>query len=455
MGKWDGETDVRPPTAFDVQRRQQMPRITWHDGQQQRSVVVTRRMVIGSAPNADICVPDPLVSRVHAEIDLRSDGAWVHDLGSRNGTTVGELRVGSARLANGTRLHVGMTDLWVSYDTGETQLVDVWKQTRFGRLLGASQTMRELFALLHRIAATDVSVMIEGETGTGKELVAQAIHEHSPRAAKPFVIVDCAALPEKLIDAELFGHAKGAFTGAAGARAGAFEDADGGTVFLDEVGELPLETQPKLLRALEARTIRRIGETHHRNIDVRVIAATHRDLLGMVGRGEFREDLYFRLSVVPVRLPSLRQRREDIPLLVKHFVGEPEASRIEPRVLAALSERAWRGNVRELRNVVQRAIALGSMDALAAAAEEPSSTSSMQVAAVPVSVPPPPALAPASDDQLYELDYRSFRDQWSETGEREYVRRLLARHGNNVTAAARAAGVDRTYVHRLIKRLGL
>ena len=231
--------------------------------------------------------------------------------------------------------------------------------------MGNTLVMRELFATLSRVAPMEASVLIHGETGTGKELVARAIHLASPRARQPFVTVDCGALPENLLDAELFGHTKGAFTGAVSARAGAIETAEGGTVFLDEIGEVPISMQPKLLRLLESRTIRRIGESIHRNINVRFVTATHRDLLTMVSTGEFREDLYFRLSVLPIMIPPLRERREDIELLVNHFLGADRGSHVTPELMRELISRPWRGNVRELRNFVERARALGAIEALA------------------------------------------------------------------------------------------
>jgi transcriptional regulator with PAS, ATPase and Fis domain len=358
--------------------------------------------------------------------------------------------------------------------------------------------MREMFALLARAAATDASVLIQGETGTGKELVARSIHAASNRRGRPLVVVDCGALPENLLDAELFGHTKGAFTGAVTARLGAIESANGGTVFLDEIGELPISMQPKLLRVLEQRTVRRIGESDHRPVDVRFITATHRNLLEMVAHGGFREDLYFRLCVIPVSVPPLRERPEDIELLVRHFLGGEELS---PRFVAMLKEITWRGNVRELRNYIERARALGE-EAVDRAGTDPRRAMPRELRPRPSATHPPsssagpalpslheetevqegtlstdqvsspskasPALteaAPASDGDLaraaaiagvpIEGPFKQFRENWIELGEREYLRRMLDRHNRNVATLSKDADVDRTYVYRLMKKYKL
>jgi DNA-binding NtrC family response regulator len=298
--------------------------------------------------------------------------------------------------------------------------------------------MRELFATLQRLAQLDSTIVIQGETGTGKELVARALHEASPRARKPFVVVDCGALPEQLLESELFGHVRGAFTGATTTRAGAIESASGGTVFLDEIGELPLAMQPKLLRALESRTVRRLGESTHRPVDVRFLSATHRDLRSMVNAGAFREDLYFRLAVLPVAVPPLRQRLDDLPLLVDSFRPGANAEWKRDLLREAL-DRPWLGNVRELRNFVERAVAFGARQAAA-----------LSDAGAPAPTPAPPAAITTGGvlEGAFEKPYREFRDE----AEREYLRRLIQRHGGNVTAAAQAAGIDRTYIHRLVRK---
>ncbi len=440
-------------------------RLTWEDSEGEHTVTLRDRILVGSAPKAGLVIADRAVSRIHAELEPREDGAWVRDLGSRNGVQVERIVVTLARIPDGGRVRIGATDLLVKYAAADDE-VDLWKELRFGPLVGKSEASRRLFAYLARIAPTDSSVLIEGETGTGKELVAQAIHGASPRASKPFVIIDCAALPENLIESELFGHTKGAFTGAATAREGAIEAADGGTVFLDEIGEVPLALQPRLLRVLESGTIRRVGETQRRKVDVRFISATHRDLRTMVNAGAFREDLYFRLAVLPAIVPPLRDRLDDIPLLVQHFL--PGGFIASPEELRQLAKRPWLGNVRELRNFVLRAVALGTKEAMAIPFERdarpgshtvipPSPTASLVPAAVMASAPPavfsPSGIVPSQSS--FDTDYKTFREQWIDAGEQEYVRRLLERTNRNVPAAAREAGVDRTYMYRLIRKHAL
>jgi transcriptional regulator with GAF, ATPase, and Fis domain len=325
--------------------------LRWTDADGPHSVALTGTVVAGSAPNAGLILRDPTVSRLHAELEARADGAWVHDLGSKNGTFVEGVLVKSARVPKKGRVAFGSLVLVVDYEATE-EPEELWPEARFGSLVGGSAPMRRLFAYLSRIAPTESSVVIQGETGTGKEEVARTIHEHSARREGPFIVVDCAAIPENLFEAQLFGHARGAFTGAVGARVGDLEAAGKGTVFLDEVGELPLAMQPKLLRALESRTIRRLGETEARAIDVRFISATHRDLRKMVNAGAFREDLYFRLAVVPLTVPPLRERLGDIPALVRRFmpagVSAEKSGALSPELERELRTRPWLGNVREL-----------------------------------------------------------------------------------------------------------
>jgi transcriptional regulator with GAF, ATPase, and Fis domain len=460
------ETRLNPLALAESYRRQ--PRLSWTDRAGNHSELVDRRMLVGSSPDSGIVVQDPTVSRLHAELDVRSDGLWVRDLGSRNGTFVDALQVTGARVPDKGHLRFGSTDLLVDYNPGQVRHVEIWPHAGFGKLVGQSVRMRELFATLSRLSPLEASVLIFGETGTGKELVARAIHDASARGPKPFVVVDCAALPENLLDVELFGHAKGAFTGAVGARAGAIESAEGGTVFLDEIGELPIAMQPKLLRVLESRTVRRVGETAYRAVDVRFLCATHRDLLTMVNAGEFREDLYFRLAVLPVQVPALRERTEDIELLVSHFLKHGDGpSHLTGELLRELTKRPWRGNVRELRNFVDRARALGPTQALAMmqSGVSPHAQSEGKLAAERSSSPPSPPPSDAAvlgappappigstDARMFEQAYKDFRESWVDAGEKEYVRRLLLRHDRNVAAAAREAEVDRTYIYRLIRK---
>jgi two-component system, NtrC family, response regulator GlrR len=436
-----------------------VPRLEWADDSGPRTAIVERRCVLGSAAHCDIIIADQTVSRVHAEIEPRDEGVWVRDLNSRNGTFVEGVRVESACVLHGFTVRIGATDLHVHYATTEHQPVESWPTERFGPLLGKSQLMRELFATLARLAPLESSIMIAGETGTGKELVARAIHEASTRASGPFIVVDCATLSEGLIEAELFGHMKGAFTGAHAQRAGAIETADGGTVFLDEIGELPIGMQPKLLRVLESSTVRRIGEAKHRSVNVRFVAATHRDLLSMVNRSEFREDLYFRLAVLPVRVPSLRERIEDIELLLTHF-SEGTRDWLTPKVLRTLEARPWRGNVRELRNFAERARAMGAAEALDLSDDqdeqrEPITAVISRPQHVPVPRPtlaPPPGPLDDREAPSFAQAFRTFREQWIGYGERAFIRELLKRHQNNVAAAAKEAGIDRTYMYRLMRK---
>ena len=454
----DFETTLHEmPGAKSVARRH--PLLVWTDAVGEHTASIERLTLVGSAKGADLTVADSTVSRLHAEIDPRRDGLWIRDLGSRNGTFINGIRVASARAPETAKIQLGSTVISLVASPTASQ-VQLWPEARFGALVGQSVVMRELFATLSAVAATDFTALIFGETGTGKERVAEAIHEASARRAAPFVILDCAALPEQLLQSELFGHAKGAFTGALTARPGAIESADGGTVFLDEIGELPLSMQPTLLRVLESRLVRRLGETAHRSVDVRFVSATHRDLRSMVTAGAFREDLYFRLAVLPVTVPPLRERMDDIALLLQHFLprASPEA---RDELLGDLLDRPWLGNVRELRNFIERASAFGAQRALAMS--EPTSgrlPPPLAPASAPASLPPPlppsvmpprPGLAASDLGALvaaFEKPYREFRDEV----EREYIERLVKRHGGSVSAAAQAAGIDRTYIHRLVKK---
>ncbi|HEX8951260.1 MAG TPA: sigma 54-interacting transcriptional regulator [Polyangia bacterium] len=322
-----------------------------------------RSLEIGAHSSSDLVLTDEHVSRRHLRIDAEARGGCVlYDLGSTNGTRIGGVRVRVAPLEDGAIIECGESRLRFSFRDAPVR-VPLAERDDFEGLLGRSVAMRELFALLDRVAPTDASVLIEGETGTGKERVARALHARSTRAARPFAVFDCAAVPPTLIEAELFGHERGAFTGATERRAGVFERADGGTVFLDELGELALELQPKLLRVLESNEVFRVGASKPTPIDARIVAATNRDLGARIGEGQFREDLYYRLAVVTVRIPPLRERRDDIPLLASHFAREHvfagEKSAPAPgweAIFDFMTGYDWPGNVRELRNVVERAV---------------------------------------------------------------------------------------------------
>jgi transcriptional regulator with GAF, ATPase, and Fis domain len=433
-GEYGDETEISRGGAGRLLRSR--PELRWTDERGAHAQVIAGRTTIGSAPGAEVRVADREVSRLHAELEPTQQGTWIRDLGSRNGTFVGDLRVTAALLPDGARLRLGGTELSLRYPT-EASPVELWPGESFGELRGGSAPMRELYARLAQVAESDAPVLLLGETGTGKELAARAIHAASKRAGQPFVIVDCAALSASLVEEELFGHARGAFTGAVGARAGSFEAADGGTIFLDEIGELPLAMQPKLLRALESGTVKRLGETEHRPVDVRLIAATHRDLARLVNSGAFREDLYFRVAVLPLVLPALRARPSDIPLLYHHFLAGRQPR--EPLSERMLTEMPWLGNVRELRNFVERVCAIGASGPIPLSGSPTPATDA------------PPASAGDSPVTLNQ-PFKEFRERWIDHGEREYVRRLLERNGRNVAVAAEAAGLDRTYVYRLIRK---
>jgi transcriptional regulator with PAS, ATPase and Fis domain len=397
---------------------------------------------VGAAHGNDLVLADPTVSRVHCEIAQRGDALVLRDLGSTNGTWVEGLRLRDGDVPPGAIVRVGSSAFRV--DVGEEPaFVELSDRASFGELVGASLEMRRLYAVLERVAATDATVLVEGETGTGKDVLARSLHAASSRASGPFVAVDCGAIPENLIESELFGHVRGAFTGATSDRRGVFEEADGGTLFLDEIGEMPLALQPKLLRAIESRTVRRVGSSSSRAVDVRIVAATNRPLARCVNDGSFREDLYYRLAVVSLALPPLRTRRDDIPLLALHFhraFAGADAPDLPPDFVARLVGRSWPGNVRELRNFLERSVSLGLVEARPA---RPSRT-------------PAGAGLPALDGMVaLALPLKEARQAWVESFESVYVRDILRRSGGNVTRAAERAGVSRRFLQRMIARLGI
>src|SRR3954463_5501513 len=309
------------------------------------------RVTGGRSIISDLVVQDKAVSGTHFEVSARDDGYRLRDLNSRNGIFVGDLRVRDAYLRPGTIFRIGHTN--IQFQTLQDVVeIELSKKDRFDALLGASPAMREIFAQLEKVAPSELTCLITGETGTGKEMVARALHNASGRKARPFVVLDCGSIPRELIESTLFGHEKGSFTGAVNQHDGCFMQASGGTIFLDEIGELDITLQPKLLRVLEQREIKRVGGDRTIKVDVRVLAATNRDLRDEVNKATFREDLYFRLSVVHVELPPLRERREDIPGLATYFLREIGARRgmamaWSQDALAALVIHSWPGNVRE------------------------------------------------------------------------------------------------------------
>ncbi len=390
---------------------------------------------IGTSPSSDLILGDPTVSRHHCAIEAGPRGFHLRDLGSTNGTRLGHHFVDSIYLGGEAIISLGATA--VKFEIlDETVRERLVSGDSFAGLLGRSAPMRRIFTLVPRLAGSDATVLIDGETGTGKTLLAEAIHQASPRARGPFVAVDCAAIPPTLIESELFGHELGAFTGAISTRIGAFETASGGTLFLDEIGELPLDMQPKLLRVLESRQIKRVGGSHPLSLDVRVIAATNRDLREAVNAGSFRSDLFYRLNVVRLHVPPLRERREDIALLVDHFFrqfsGQPDAA-APPALVMALERQAWPGNVREIRAAIERAVLLGDP-------RDPGQAASTGLPDLPLDL-----------DVPYRVAKQQIVDHW----ERSYLVELLRQSRGSITRAARRARTDRNYLRERLVRLNI
>lgn len=401
---------------------------------------------VGTKKDNEIMLKDETMSRVHFEIHKMKDGYVLKDAESLNGTLINGVRVREAYLSAGSIIRAGKTELkFASMD--ETFDITPSKKTKFLNLIGGSVAMRRIYTIIEKVAPTDVTILIEGESGTGKELIAAAIHEKSKRNKKSFVVFDCSAVAENLIESELFGHEKGSFTGAIGMRQGAFELADGGTIFLDEIGELTIDLQPKLLRALEQRSVKRVGGDRHLSVDVRVVAATNRNLEAEVKKENFREDLFYRLNVVPIYLPPLRKRKEDIPMLIEHFIEEHNAANkdrpvagIDQGAMDALMSYDWPGNVRELRNTVSRMISFMEKDRIT-------------LEDVPERVRIP--VAKAELDIREDLGFKEAKDQWIASFERQYLAEVLKKNNNNISAAAKEAGIDRKSVQRLVRKYNL
>jgi DNA-binding NtrC family response regulator len=394
--------------------------------------------LVGTGPTADLRLTDDTVSREHLRISLERDGIHVRDT-SRNGTWLGTLRINDAVFAQSTSLLVGGTTLALNVEASVD--LPISENATFGAAIGESTAMRHLFALLERAAQSDVSVLIEGESGVGKDVLANGIHQASPRADGPFVALDCGAIPANLIESELFGHERGAFTGAERARDGAFVQAHGGTLFLDEIGELPIDMQPKLLRALEAREVRPLGSRGTKSVDVRIVAATNRNLSEAANANEFRRDLFYRLAVLRVGVPPLRERKEDILPLARAFLSRVEGhedGHLPPDLEAMLLSYPWPGNVRELRNVIQRYTVLGP---------NPAGLFGESGEAIRRGAP-----TNAGDD-LAHLPYLEAKAIAVERFERAYLPAVLARAGNVVVRAAELAGVRRGSFHRMLHRI--
>jgi DNA-binding NtrC family response regulator len=392
--------------------------------------------VVGSAPGADLRIADPTVSRAHVELGLVPEGVAVRDAGSRNGTFYLGQRVDRMILPFGGRLTVGGATLAIEVDADALAEGPSWSEDSYRGMVGSSRPMRRLFAMLARLEGSLATVLVEGESGVGKELIARALHEGSSVQKGPFVVVNCGAIPRDLVASELFGHKRGAFTGAAEARRGAFESADGGTLFLDEIGELPLEEQPMLLRALETGDVRPVGGDQARQVRVRVVAATNRELEREVEAGRFREDLFYRLAVVRLEVPPLRDRPEDIEPLARRFAAAAGLASIPDDVVERLRARPFPGNARELRNAVQAYAALG---VLPEAKRSKAATLDLALG------------------ELVDVDrpYAAQKDDLVDRFTRLYLTQLLAHTGGNQRVAAELAGLDRTYLGRLLVKLGV
>lgn len=433
-----------PPDSIRVQKCKLLAVSGPHQG---REFVIDKDIfAIGSGPHNDLRLEDSTISRRHCEIRLLPEGPIIRDLGSTNGTLVQGVRVAKAFLNPGTEFQLGNTRV-VFCPLRESIEYALSASDTFGALLGKSVSMRRVFHMAEMYAQTEATILIEGETGTGKEILAQAIHKHSSRRAKPFIIIDCAALARELIESELFGHTKGAFTGANAERVGAFEHASGGTVFLDEIGDLSPDLQPKLLRVLEKRQIRRVGSNQVRDVDVRIVSATNRRLDQEVNAGRFREDLFYRLSVVHITMPPLRDHRRDIPALaerfLKEFLGENALTEIDAfdAAMDAFQRHDWPGNVRELRNVLETA---------AYSARRP-----IDLAAFLHAGRLKERREPATPEHSADRPFKEVKGEIIRTFEQDYIRSILRKHQGNVSQAAREAGIERAYLQRLLKKYGL
>ncbi len=405
---------------------------------------------IGKKEDNDFALSDNTVSRYHLMIEQVGDSFVLKDLGSTNGTFINGLRVKEAYLSTGDVIGLGNTRIeFIAFD--EKIQIEPSTKTALGDMVGKSRKMRQIFGICEKIAPSLATVIVEGETGTGKELVSRAIHQYSLRKEKPFVVFDCSSVAPSLIESELFGHEKGSFTGAIKDRKGAFEAANGGTIFLDEIGELTLDLQPKLLRALEQREIRRVGSNLVSKIDVRVVCATNRDLKKEVDLGRFRQDLYYRLSVVKIHLPSLRERSEDIPVILENFLtqgrfnrlpdGSLKVTRIEDDALKMLQRYQWPGNVRELANVIERTVSMADGHVISA------SHLGYVFQEMEQLIEPTDRISIDTS-----LPFKEAKQKIVENFEKEYLEDLLKRNQYNVSKASREAQVDRKHLRNLLKK---
>ena len=412
------------------------------------------RITVGRSVTCDLVLTDRAVSGSHFETVASEKGFLLRDLESTNGTFSGPIGIKEIWIKPGTVFRAGQTLLRFEEAEGHVD-IELSAEDRFGELVGQSVRMREVFATLEKIAPSNLTVLIRGETGTGKELVARAIHGASDRSDKPMVVQDCGTIPKDLIESTLFGHERGAFTGATDRHKGSFEQADGGTIFLDEIGELDLALQPKLLRVLESREIKRVGGTRTMPVNVRVVAATNRDLRQMVNEGTFREDLYYRLGVVTLELPALQERKEDIPLIVeellkqtaeRYFPENHEPFQATPEAMSRLQSYPWPGNIRELRNTIERAVSLASSPLLSVTDLAPTMHKELK-----------PAAKRGNASHFVEegVPFKTAKQDVIEEFEHEYLKVLLEKHNGNITRSAKAAGLTRYHLRELAKRLGI
>ena len=458
-------------------------------GPEQGQILVSEapNLRIGADPLCDLVLSDPTVSRNHAEVRQRGQNFVLADLKSTNGTFLNSMRVDSAMIQPTSVFRCGRTQLRFDVRLEKVE-IQATQQTHYDDIIGQSPALREIFSILDRVAPSELSVVIEGETGSGKELIARAIHDHSNRREGPFVVFDCSAFPASLLESELFGHEKGSFTGAVGRHVGVFERADGGTLFFDELGELDLEFQAKFLRVLETGQVRRVGGEKTITVDVRVVAATNRNLEDMVHQRTFRSDLFYRLAQVRFLLPPLRRRLEDIPILIEHFL-DLQAERMGRRPMLAMDAIAvlqtydWPGNIRQLRNVIEKAVAmcrdgvisaeylraeLGSMRRTSAALRPEAAPPRVQDETT-VDLPELRQASPRAGHLLTPegaitvsapmytssgelLAFKDVKEELITAFERQYLTTLLEKTGMNISRAARKAGIDRRHFYRLLSK---
>ncbi|MDG4556659.1 MAG: sigma 54-interacting transcriptional regulator [Candidatus Contendobacter sp.] len=402
---------------------------------------------MGTAPDNDVVLTDRAVSRRHAEIRMTPAGLLLRDLGSTNGTFINDVRITEAYIPANAECRLGYSRLLIRQHTEERK-VAVPRQDHLGELVGSSERMRELYGLIRAVASTPTTVHLHGESGAGKELVARTLHAFSGRPG-PLVVFDASVADPEMVRNDLFGHIKGAFTGATGSREGAFRQAHTGTLFIDEIGELPLDLQPRLLRVLETREVLPIGSDKPLRVDVRVITATHRDLEAMVRAGAFRADLFYRLSVVPIEVPALREIREDIPLIARHLCERLQLHcRLSAAAMEALQGYSWPGNVRELRNVLERAAVLCGEREIR---PEDLRLSKTTIATSPVVPPAPPVPTPSRAEPVLESENPADARAHLKKMERRMIVEALERNQGNKAAVARELGIPLSTLKRRLK----